>query len=155
MNCAKGRCVSSWSSTRRSCQGCSWAIAGWLTPASLPSSAWVRPRVLAHPAQFQLPGELGFDRYPEYGALAGLQRPRRPRRQHALLQVRLEPKLQGFLRVVLDVVAGRRESVAASACREVRQQVLALFGYDRWVPHAHLRKMMPGLLRASKVERKR
>src|SRR6266849_7382108 len=100
-------------------------------------------QVLAHPAQFQLHGELRVDRYPEQGALAGLEGTRRTWREHALLQVRLEPQLQRFLRFVLDVVAWRREGVAARAGREVCQQVLAFLGYDCRIAHGHLRNLMP------------
>ena len=37
--------------------------------------------------------------------------------------------------------AWRREGVATRAGREVREQVLALFRYDRWVAHGHLRNL--------------
>jgi hypothetical protein len=43
-------------------------------------------KVLAHPAQFQLHGELRFDGHPEDRALSGLERARRPWREHAFLQ---------------------------------------------------------------------
>src|SRR2546426_9952597 len=99
--------------------------------------------VLAHPAQLQLHGELRVDRYPEQGTLAGLEGTRRTWREHALLQVGLEPQLQCFLRFVLDVAALRRESVAATAGREACQQVFGFFGFDCPGAHRPLRHLMP------------
>src|SRR5471030_2188855 len=70
-------------------------------------------QVLAHPAQLQLHGELWLDRDPEHRSLASLEGPRWPRREPPVLQVRLKPQLQGFLRLVLDGVARRREGLTA------------------------------------------
>src|SRR5438270_7019771 len=100
-------------------------------------------QVVAYPAQLEFYGELRFDRHPQHRALFGLERARRTWREYALLQVRLEPQLQRFLRFVLDVVAWRREGVAARAGREVCQQVLAFLGHDCREAHGYLRNLMP------------
>ena len=55
----------------------------------------------------------------------------------------LEPQFQCFLRLVLDVAAGRGEGVAARSSGEVRHQILAFFGRDCRVAHGHLRNLMP------------
>src|SRR2546428_14036860 len=91
--------------------------------------------VLAHPAQLQLHGELRVDRYPEQGTLAGLEGTRRTWREHALLQVGLEPQLQCFLPFVLDVAALGRENVAAMAGPGACQSGSSFLGYGWRVVH--------------------